>query len=1508
MEPLEIIQPPQIFSKEYFVDKYDDLCEKHFKIQKIVPLKKTWPKIILNVFLNIITVFTINYLYGFFNKLVKVMKYNECTLDEADLVGIYCNDGEFYFIELKKIDLPNVKNPDVITSQSNSSRTCYLFTFKLFTYIYNPNTNGFNSIKYNIYHTKEEIYSLMSKGLTDDEKQYQKYIYGDCDLFFHIDSFFRALFKNTCNFFFAFQIYSIILWNCTEYYAYAGLIAAMTLFDLLEETITNQSNLKSIRRMAQYSIPVKIYKKTSDPLNFVEEQSSNLVPGDVFELPEDGMAMPCDCILLSGSVIINEAMLTGESTPIIKSHLPNIKQNFDEENDAKYFLYAGTKIVQKRPENKKPVIALVFSTGFNTVKGNLIRSILYPVEMDSKFAQESVKFMIFMAIVCVLGFIGVLPVKLMRAETFADYKEICTQGLDLITTAVPPSLPCCLGVGIGIAQRRFKKKGIMCINRDKITSAGKIDICVFDKTGTLTEDHLNIAGFLPVEAHQKDETQININNNSQNLFIFDQYYDSVQALSKQNYEYYKEKIKNNEVITKKKELTQLYIECLACCQGITRVKDKIIGDPIDVEMFESTGWELIEEPEDITNYDSRIATYVRPREEKSLTEKLKGLAGFMQDPQNEEIQNRMKDHYELGIVRRFDFSSKLQRMSTLVKNLSQPNFTCYCKGSPEKIKELCQPKTIPQDFNEQLNNYTSRGFRVLAMGSKVIQMDFNKALEVNRTFCEKDLVFLGLLIVQNKLKDATNPTLRTLSHGAHIRVRMATGDNIMTAVCVGRKSNLIEPNAIVYSCEIETENENEPNMNQQNGDNIINTDNVPINKDFDIKSSRISMGVYENSLNIEKEKERKKRRLVWKTIESFNEEDIAGGEKPFNNGKFDGRTSFNNRLSCLVPQEVGEEDVKIEEEGNAMVKVIKEDKVLTEDEEDETLEIDLSTLPFKDEEEGDIEIAITGKTFETLYRLNLKYEKLKKQKNVVQQDEQLNNKRESKAASLIEYKDFLPEEQNKLNHFKSFHDAFRLVLKYCSIYARCSPDNKTQIVQSLQKESFTVLMCGDGANDCGALKVADVGISLSTEEASIAAPFTSRTPDISCVIEVLKEGKCALVTSLQTFKYILLYSLIQFTSVTLLILVDSYLSDWEFMASDLFLITPLAFLIPLAPAYHKLTYHKPVSSLFSFSIIFSMALQTLCVVAFQLVGEFLTDYYFPKNIFEELRECWGEFDNVVDRTKINQSANINVFNHMNEDGDDISENEVDGGEDNFFGEGETPGDEQPSEPTGDEDASEDGGEGEGEGEDEGEGEGEGEDEGEGEGEDEGEEEDEGEGEEEEEEEEEEEVMYQECIDNSTNFYISFSQYLILAVVFCTGKPFKKSIFYNYGMLIFSIIGFIYAEYIVFYVDYFSRRWIYITAYPDDPFLSGNFYELEEKALNSMKSIPFKYWVMILIVANFIMCLFIEKVIVPKCNKVWKRHRMKKLRQKLELDYDKEANLKLINNVKNYIKEQKKDKK
>ena len=213
------------------------------------------------------------------------------------------------------------------------------------------------------------------------------------------------------------------------------------------------------------------------------------------------------------------------------------------------------------------------------------------------------------------------------------------------------------------------------------------------------------------------------------------------------------------------------------------------------------------------------------------------------------------------------------------------------------------------------------------------------------------------------------------------------------------------------------------------------------------------------------------------------------------------------------------------------------------------INIDLTDLPFEKDKEEDIAFAITGKTFEILYNINERYELMKNEKS--------NN-----------------DVSHTKNNLMKFHEAFHLILRYCSVYARCSPDNKTQLIHSLQKEGFMVLMCGDGANDCGALKIADVGISLSQEEASIAAAFTSIEPDISSVIKTLKEGKCALVTSVEIFKYMIAFSLTEYFAMALMMFNGTFLTDWQSIIIDLFVSLPLCSLLPLIPAHEKLTFHK----------------------------------------------------------------------------------------------------------------------------------------------------------------------------------------------------------------------------------------------------------------------------------------------------------------------------------------------
>jgi len=119
--------------------------------------------------------------------------------------------------------------------------------------------------------------------------------------------------------------------------------------------------------------------------------------------------MPCDFVLLEGSAIVNESMLTGESIPVIKNPTPHTNDSFNPVEDAKYILFAGTKIIQARPPQGGKVYAMVIRTGFLTLKGGLVRDILYPKPNKFKFYRDSYIFVACLAMVAIIGFIVTIP-------------------------------------------------------------------------------------------------------------------------------------------------------------------------------------------------------------------------------------------------------------------------------------------------------------------------------------------------------------------------------------------------------------------------------------------------------------------------------------------------------------------------------------------------------------------------------------------------------------------------------------------------------------------------------------------------------------------------------------------------------------------------------------------------------------------------------------------------------------------------------------------------------------------------------------------------------------------------------------------------------------------------------------------------------------------------------------------------------------------------------------------
>ncbi|KAI1377354.1 hypothetical protein F4677DRAFT_416128 [Hypoxylon crocopeplum] len=624
-------------------------------------------------------------------------------------------------------------------------------------------------------------------GIDGEEKDHRERVFGANLIDIEQKSIPQLLIDEVFHPFYVFQIASLILWSVDEYYYYAICIFVMSAGSIIATLVETRATMRRLRDISRFECDVRVLRNGF----WAHVSSSDLVPGDVYEVSDPSLTQfPSDSLLLSGDCIVNESMLTGESVPVSKIpatdetlQIMNLDAATISPDAARHFLFCGTKIIRaRRPQENRDdeavALAMVVRTGFNTTKGSLVRSMLFPKPSGFKFYRDSFRYISVMGCIALLGFV-VSFINFIRLGL--AWHLIVVRALDLITIVVPPALPATLTIGTNFALSRLKGKQIFCISPQRVNVGGKLDVMCFDKTGTLTEDGLDVLG-------------VRLVSRSTNRF--------------------------NDVVSKasdlvphssldagpgdKHDINRAALFTMATCHSLRSIDGELMGDPLDVKMFEFTRWTFEEGNQGNTDQEDDeqggfSPSVARPPVAPLYDTNEYGTARGRNAP------------IELGVLRSFEFVSQLRRASAIVRAFGKQSGSIYVKGAPECMRDICRPESFPTDYDELLSYYTHKGYRVIACATKHMKkLSWVKSQKMKRDEVESDLDFVGFIIFENKLKPTTAAVLKELTE-SNIGSIMVTGDNILTAISVARNCGLVEKDAHCFVPHFAEGNFRDPN-------------------------------------------------------------------------------------------------------------------------------------------------------------------------------------------------------------------------------------------------------------------------------------------------------------------------------------------------------------------------------------------------------------------------------------------------------------------------------------------------------------------------------------------------------------------------------------------------------------------------------------------------------------------------------------------------------------------------
>lgn len=117
------------------------------------------------------------------------------------------------------------------------------------------------------------------------------------------------------------------------------------------------------------------------------------------------------------------------------------------------------------------------------------------------------------------------------------------------------------------------------------------------------------------------------------------------------------------------------LSAMACCHSVALLGGEPLGDPLELKMIESTGWELEEPAGDDKTLDSEFGGH--------------RVLAVMRPPAPQLQSESVSIHEAVALVQRFPFSSSLQRMSVVTVAPKGQSSLAFIKGAPEMVASLC---------------------------------------------------------------------------------------------------------------------------------------------------------------------------------------------------------------------------------------------------------------------------------------------------------------------------------------------------------------------------------------------------------------------------------------------------------------------------------------------------------------------------------------------------------------------------------------------------------------------------------------------------------------------------------------------------------------------------------------------------------------------------------------------------------------------------------------------------